>query len=135
MQAYKHKTSIQLRFKDIDALGHVNNANHVTFLELARVYYFDEVVGPVNWSETGVILASISVSYKKIIGLKDQVFVHTRCSKIGNKSMTLDYMITNDNEEIFAMASSVLVAYNYRENKTVEVPDEWREKLMRYDSI
>ena len=45
MEGFKHKTSIQLRFKDVDMMGHVNNANHFTYLELARVKYFNEVAG------------------------------------------------------------------------------------------
>ena len=45
MNPYKQKTPIQIRFKDIDRLGHVNNANHVTYFELARVDYFNALAG------------------------------------------------------------------------------------------
>ena len=41
---FKHKTLIQIRFKDVDMMGHVNNANHLTYFELARVHYFDEII-------------------------------------------------------------------------------------------
>ena len=58
MEGFRHQTNIQLRFKDIDALGHVNNANHFTYFEVARVRYFDEVVKEaVEWSRQGIILA------------------------------------------------------------------------------
>ena len=40
---FKHKTDIQIRFKDIDQLGHVNNANHLTYFETSRVKYFNDI--------------------------------------------------------------------------------------------
>ena len=57
---FKHKTRIQIRFKDIDKLGHVNNANHITYLELARVNYLNDVFKQlIDWSKEGIILARI----------------------------------------------------------------------------
>jgi acyl-CoA thioester hydrolase len=62
----KHKTPVQLRFKDVDALGHVNNANHLSFFELARIHFFDEVIGEeIDWNTTGMILARATVDYKQ----------------------------------------------------------------------
>ena len=132
---FKHRTLIQIRFKDIDTLGHVNNANHITYLELARIHYFKEVIGEIDWSANGLILASININYKKIIHLEDVVFVHTRCNVIGNKSFNLEYIIADNHSTIFATASSVLVSYSYKEDKTIEIPAEWKDKLTKYDGI
>ena len=58
MNPYKHKTPIQIRFKDIDKLGHVNNANHITYFELARVDYFEALATEnikIDWINEGVI--------------------------------------------------------------------------------
>src|ERR1051326_6608227 len=97
MEGFKHKTPIQIRFKDIDLLGHVNNANHLTYIEFARVKYFDAVAGEeINWNENGIILAKASVDYKLPILLKDKVFVYTKCSRIGNKSFDLSYLIVKE---------------------------------------
>ena len=94
MTNYKHKTPIQIRFKDIDALNHVNNANHITYFELARVKYFDDVVNEeVNWSEQGIILAKITVDYKAPVYFKDKLFVYTKCIRLGNKSFDLAYSL------------------------------------------
>jgi acyl-CoA thioesterase FadM len=40
LETYIHKLKIQILFKDIDKQGHVNNANHITYFETARVDYF-----------------------------------------------------------------------------------------------
>src|SRR5437868_6045177 len=97
MNGFKHKTPVQIRFKDIDALNHVNNANHVTYFELARVKYFDDVVGePVNWSEQGIILAKITVDYKMPVYFKDEITVYTKCIRLGTKSFDLEYALVKN---------------------------------------
>jgi acyl-CoA thioester hydrolase len=138
MQHYKHKTPIQLRFKDIDKMGHVNNANHLTYIELARVKYFEDVVGvDGNWSDLqGLILAHVSIDYKRPIFLHDNVFVYTRCSKLGRKSMELSWVIINEKdglEETLAQGIAVIVCYDYSTNQTIEVPQEQRRKIEIYE--
>jgi acyl-CoA thioester hydrolase len=139
MSPYKHKTPIQLRFKDGDVMGHVNNANHLTYIELARVKYFEEVVGfDSNWSQQqGIILARVEIDYKQPLFLRDNVFVYTRCSKIGKKSIELSWVIVRDNslqEEIVAQGIAVLVCYDYGENKTIEVPEIQRKKIEQFEA-
>ncbi|MGZ4155828.1 MAG: acyl-CoA thioesterase, partial [Bacteroidia bacterium] len=88
----KHKTPIQIRFKDIDKLGHVNNANHITYFELARVDYFDALASDnikIDWVNEGVILAKIEMEYKQPILLEDKVFVYTWVSRMGSKSFDM----------------------------------------------
>jgi len=138
MQPFKHKTPIQLRFKDGDVMGHVNNANHLTYIELARIKYFEDVVGSdASWSQQqGIILAHISIDYKQPLYIRDQVFVYTRCSKLGKKSIELSWVIVREKsstEEIIAQGIAVLVCYDYTENKTIEVPREQRTKIELFE--
>jgi acyl-CoA thioester hydrolase len=140
MHPFKHKTPIQLRFKDGDIMGHVNNANHLTYIELARIKYFEEVVGSdANWSQQqGIILAHVSIDYKQPLFIRDNVFVYTRCSKLGKKSIELSWVIVREKasgEEIIAQGVVVLVCYDYTESKTVEVPLIQKEKIMNYEGI
>jgi acyl-CoA thioester hydrolase len=138
MQPFKHKTPIQLRFKDADIMGHVNNANHLTYIELARIKYFEDVVGvDTNWSQQqGIILAHISIDYKNPLFLRDQVFVYTRCSKIGTKSIELSWVIIREKsteKEIIAQGKAVLVCYDYAVHKAVEVPEEQKKKILAFE--
>jgi acyl-CoA thioester hydrolase len=135
MQNFKHKTSIQIRFKDIDLMGHVNNADFLTYIELARVKYFDDVVGEkVNWSKQGIILAKITIDYKMPIYFKDKIFIYTKCSRIGNKSFDLSYSVVkeeNGREILTAEATTVLVCYDYERRTSIAIPDEWKKKLQK----
>ena len=139
MATFRHYTSIQIRFKDIDALGHVNNANHLTYFELARIRYFNEAVGEnINWSKKGIILASAALSYHSPVQLSDDVVVGTRCSKLGDKSFVLEYEMTSKTagqERLLAAGSTVMVCYDYEKAKSIAMPEEWRAKLKDYDKL
>jgi acyl-CoA thioester hydrolase len=138
MQHFNHKVPIQLRFKDVDRMGHVNNANYLTYIELARVKYFEDVVGTdKKWSQqVGIILARIEIDYKAPVFLHDTIFVYTRCSRIGTKSLTLDWVIVREKmkeEEIVAQGVAVLVYYDYQEDITIAVPEDHRKKIDTYE--
>ena len=135
MKPFKHKTPIQIRFKDIDMMGHVNNANYITYFELARVMYFDALKDEgvrIDWVNEGVILAKIEMEYKQPMLLTDQVFVTTWVSRIGSKSfdMTCSIVRVVDGVEIeAAVGLAVIVCFNYKTNETIAIPELWRRKM------
>lgn len=133
----KHITPIQIRFKDTDKMGHVNNANHFTYLELARMKYFDDVIKTkIDWVKTGVILAKIVIDYKQPIFLEDKVIVKSKTTRVGTKSFDIGHQIirvVNGEEIIAAEGLSVIVCFNYEENKTINVPDEWIKKTETFE--
>lgn len=136
MNPYKHKTPIQIRFKDIDKLGHVNNANHVTYFELARVDYFNALAKEnikIDWINEGVILAKIEMEYKMPILLEDKVFVYTWVSKMGTKSFDMSCSIVkleNGAEVELAKGLAVIVCFNYKTNQTIVVPERWKTVMI-----
>lgn len=133
---FKHKTPIQIRFKDIDKLGHVNNANHVTYFELARVDYFNAFAGDtikIDWENEGVILAKIEMEYKQPILLDDKIFVYTWVSKMGTKSFDMSCSIVkevNGIEHELAKGLAIIVCFNYKTNQTILIPEVWRAKMI-----
>lgn len=140
MTSFKHKTPVQVRFKDYDGMGHINNANHLTYIELARLKYFEHVIGPgSDWvRQRALILARVEIDYTAPILLGDQIAVFTRCSAIGKKSFELSWQIAEDNKEtprIFAKGKAVLVCYDYEKETTVEVPAENRRKLQDFEGL
>jgi acyl-CoA thioester hydrolase len=136
MTPYKHKTQIQIRFKDVDRLGHVNNANHITYFELARVEYFNALMGDdvkIDWESESLILAKMEMEYKQPILLEDKLFVYTWVSRIGTKSFDMSCTIArviNGVEVEAAKGLAVIVCFNYKTNQTILVPEEWKRKMM-----
>jgi len=136
MTALKQKTQVQIRFKDIDMMGHVNNANFITYFELARLTYFDklsEVGVKIDWVNEGVILAKIEMEYKQPILLEDKVFVYTWVSRMGSKSFDMScsiVRIVNGEEVEAAKGLAVIVCFNYKTNQTIAIPELWKAKMV-----
>lgn len=132
----KHKTPIQIRFKDVDKLGHVNNANHITYFEFARVDYFNALAGgkfKIDWVKESLILAKVEMEYKRPILLEDKVYVYTWVSDIGNKSFTMDCSIvvdTPDGELTAALGKAVIVCFNYETQQSIPVPELWKNRMI-----
>jgi acyl-CoA thioester hydrolase len=136
MNNFRQKTPIQIRFKDIDKLGHVNNANHITYFELARVDYFDAISSEgvkIDWVNEGVILAKVEMEYKQPILLEDKLFVYTWVSRMGSKSFDMACSIVrvvNGTEMEAAKGLAVIVCFNYAKNESIPIPELWRAKML-----
>jgi acyl-CoA thioester hydrolase len=89
---YKYKTPIPIRFSDIDAVGHVNNAIYLTYFEIARLNYWKEII---NWNlrENGVIVGRSEVNYLKPITLDDEIVCYVRTTRIGNSSFDMMHLL------------------------------------------
>lgn len=136
MIPFKQKTPIQIRFKDIDKLGHVNHANHITYFELARMDYFEAFAGneiKIDWENEGVILAKVEMEYKHPILLEDKVLAYTWVSRLGSKSFDMACSIVrfqNNTETEVAKGFATLVCFNYKTQESISVPEKWKVKMM-----
>jgi acyl-CoA thioester hydrolase len=137
LNLFKHKTHIEIRFVDIDAFSHVNNANYLTYLEIARVKYFDEIADwKYDWSKQGIILAKAEIDFIIPIRFTDEIAVYTRCSRLGTKSFDLEYRIVRmleDKEQLMADGVTVMVAFDYTTQKSIEIPGEWKEAIKKFE--
>ena len=117
-----------VRFRDCDAMGHVNNAVYLTYLEEARFAHWraleKEAVVP------GVILARVEVDYRKPAKFGDRLEIRIDLERIGTTSLTYLYAIENQDGERIADARSVLVSYDYAAGKPMAVPEEIRWRIL-----
>ncbi|MFT4679414.1 MAG: acyl-CoA thioester hydrolase [Flavobacteriales bacterium] len=129
----KSVCEIEVRFRDIDALGHVNNAVYFSYFEQARIKFFADHLGQWNWKEYGLLLAHSEIDYLAPLYLNDKVTVETWCAHLGKKSLNFVYEVFTHNEGALvkvAKGMSVLVSFDYLEKRTIEIPVAWRAKLM-----
>lgn len=141
MSSFKHKVEIQVRFKDLDMMGHVNNANYFSYVEYARLKYFDHVIGEnTDWhSQKGLIMAHFDIDFRQAISYDDKIYVHTRCSRLGTKSFDLSWKITKNinnllTEETVAEGKAVIVCYDYVLKKAKEIPSNRRKLLEIFEN-
>ena len=136
---YNFAQPIEMRFVDIDALGHVNNANYLTYLEQGRIGYLNHVLGTeVKYEEKGIILAHVAIDFKIPAVFGDRIEVLTRCSRLGNKSFDLTCSIikrVGDEQIEVASAHTVLVCYDYQLQKSMALPQGWIERFKAFEDI
>jgi acyl-CoA thioester hydrolase len=118
----------QVRFRDLDPMGHVNNAVFLTYIEQARVTFLAEVGAATGLEDMNIIVARVEIDFKAPVRLGQEVEISVRATRFGTKSFDLDYELRVDGETV-AEAKSVQVAYDYRRREAVALPEDWREKL------
>ena len=131
MKGYHFKIQIPLRFSDIDAFGHVNNATYLTYFEIARSAYLEEII-EWDWKSLGIIIRKSVVEYIKPIMLTDKVFAYVRTSKIGNSSFELEYVLVkklNGIEEICTSGQTICVSFDYLNQKPAGIPEHQRQLM------
>lgn len=126
---------IQIRFTDLDVLGHVNNNVYLSYFEMARVHYFRELLGEDwNWRKHTIVLAKNEVEYLKPVLLTHTPEVAMFSEHIGTKSFTLSYEL-KVNGIIFAKGKSILVAFDGEKNQSIEIPVRMRQALEKITII
>jgi acyl-CoA thioester hydrolase len=118
----------QVRFRDLDPMGHVNNAVFLTYIEQARVAFFAEAGAATGLEDMTMIVARVEIDFKAPVRLGQEVEISVRASRFGTKSFDLDYQLNVDGQ-LVAAAKSVQVAYDYGRREPIPLPADWREKL------
>src|SRR5436309_2920115 len=124
----RHRTDIQVRFGDTDALGHVNNASFAAYVELGRLDFLQTRLGR---SVGSIILASLHLEYRRQVDFRDVVFVETWVGRLGASSITLQQIVYAKGERA-ADVQSVVVHFDYATNSTRALTDEIRDALAPY---
>ena len=116
-------------------------------------YYFDVIIKAHNddrlqraaadllgdlydWSKQGIILARAEINYVKPVLFRDEMILWTRCSRIGNKSFDMEYRIVRTNsgeEELLADGKTIMVAFDYEKNLSIQIPQAWKDILLNYE--
>ena len=134
---YKHKISIPVRFMDIDALQHVNNARYLNFLEEARIAYSQDLLGIFNSiKELNVLVARIEIDFMRPILYGQKMTIYTRIDKMGTKSFVFDCAITaNDGKQEFiaAKAKQVMVMFDVKAGKSIGISQEMKEEIYKIE--
>jgi acyl-CoA thioester hydrolase len=123
---YVHRE--QVRFRDIDGLGHVNNAVFLTYMEQARAALLLEHARVTSLEALRMILARVEIDFRSPVGYGEAVDVDVRPGRVGTKSFDLEYTL-RVGERVVAEATSVQVAFDYETGETIAVPDAWRKLL------
>jgi len=121
---------IQVRFADLDTMGHVNNAIYLSYFEMARVHYFKELLGTQwNWHKAGVLMVRNEIDYIVPVLLTNEPEIHVFLEELGTKSIRLGYEL-KVGEVLCTKGSSVMVTFDSTIGRTIPVPEEMRNALL-----
>ncbi len=134
---FKTTLPIQIRFNDVDALGHVNNNIYFSFFDLGKINYFEKIkASRFNWVDVTIVVARIETDFYSPVYYKETIVVDTKIARLGNKSGTFIQQIRNvKTNEIKCRCTSTFVAYDRDIQGSMSIPDIWREAIEEYEDL
>jgi acyl-CoA thioester hydrolase len=124
---------IEVRFRDCDPIGHVNNAVYLTYLELARFAYWKAAdIGRLA-GEVSYIIARVEIDFRASAKTGDMLDVGIAIRGLGRTSFTMEYEIRDQDGRLVANASSVQVTYDYGAGNAVPLPDNVRARIAEFE--
>ncbi len=131
---FPYEIKIEVAFRDIDAMGHVNNAVFFAYFETARMKYVMDVFEPGDPNEFDLldmplILVEATCSYKSPALLGETLQVGVGLSRFGTKSFDLVYRILGEDGRLVAFGQTVQVMYDYGTRSAYAIPDEIRKQV------
>lgn len=134
-KSFNHRHNIQLRFNDVDILGHVNNTVYFSFYDTGKAYYFNAVRrGKMEWKKVETVIANVNCAYISSIVFGQKIDVLTRCEEIGEKSFKLLQMLVDrETGEVKSICETIMVAIDTQTQQAVRLPDDWRHDFQLFE--
>ena len=135
--AFRFAAPITIRFRDLDAVGHVNNAVYFTYMEMARVEYFKQVgLLTDDFPSPFFIIAEANCQFKVPILMSTGLRIGVRVSRLGNSSFDMAYEFVDEaTGQVLAVGRTVQVMFDYAVRRVVPLPDRWRQALTAFEAL
>ena len=132
---FHHSIPVQIRFNDIDMLGHVNNTVYFSFFDLGKARYFEEVKkGHFDLSHIDIVVANINVNFLAPITFYENVEVKTQVVSIGKSSFKMRQIIQNsDSGEVKCECTTIMVAFDTKKQCADTLKSDWIDLLCNYE--
>jgi acyl-CoA thioester hydrolase len=130
-----HTTPIQIRFNDVDVVGHVNNSVYQNYFDAARMRYFEKVFGyRLDWHDQLLVLVKIEIEYLKPVDMYDNIQVLTKVHHLGNKSLQMIQHLTGEEtSDIRCTNKAVLSGFDYKNNTAILLLQQWRDAIQTFE--
>ncbi len=125
---------IEPRFRDTDAMGHLNNAVYVTYFEVARAAYWRAMTKDANYQRVPFILAHTTIDFRSPAFVHEKLEVGIRIARLGTKSFECVYRIEEkDSRRLVCEGRSVQVIFDYEKNESYPMPDGLRTAVRAFE--
>lgn len=125
-----HEYPIDARWGEMDALGHINNAEYLRYFETARVTWFASMGYDIMADPQGPVILKLNTTYHLPVVYPCQLKVVSRVTKVGNSSFVVNQQIVGlDDETLYTEAETICVWMDRASNKPTAAPDFVRQLL------
>src|SRR3954452_20159574 len=131
-QSFPYKVVIEVAFRDLDALGHVNNAIYLSYMETARIKFLVDLLTVTSLHDLPVIMAEATCTYKAPAFFGEQLTVGVGVSRFGSKSFDMTYRIDAGDGRLIALGRTVQVMYDYAAAQTIVMPETFMAKILAF---
>ncbi|MCC8553916.1 acyl-CoA thioesterase [Xanthomonas hortorum pv. gardneri] len=132
MMSEEHKVlariPISVRWRDMDSMGHVNNAKYISYLEEARVRWMLGVEGVSMTDRIAPVVAATNVNYKRPLVWPNDILVELFVERLGSSSITIGHRILDQKDEgvLYSDGNVVVVWIDTQTGKSASLPDAVR---------
>jgi acyl-CoA thioester hydrolase len=134
MPEFRVHADIEVRFRDLDAMGHVNNAVYLTYLEVARQAYWQQLEVEVRYDRVPFVVAHAAVDFRSALVMGETVRVFLRTTWVGKRSFGMEYALCErESGRLAAEANTVLVTYDWEARRAMPVPGWLQGGLARIE--
>lgn len=130
---FKHIVPLQIRFNDVDVLGHVNNTVYMAFYDTGKARLFRDALNEdIDWSKVETVVANIDCAFVAPIFYGENIAVYSRFETISCRSFkVLQVIAVPETGQIKSACETVMVCFDRETQKVAEMPERWRNAIER----
>ena len=133
--AFRHRQPVQIRFNDIDMLGHLNNGVYLSFMDLGKARYFNDVLpGGADWKRINVVVVNINCDFFAPTYFHEPIEVLTAVVSISEKSFKMEQRVINSKTgEVKCIGHTVMAGFDLSTKQSAPIDMAWVEALTAYE--
>ncbi|MBD5200049.1 MAG: acyl-CoA thioesterase [Bacteroides sp.] len=137
IRPFYHSYPLQMRFNDIDMVGHLNNSIYLSFLDLGKIHYFKAVMGnQVSWEHIPVVVVNININFYSPTYLEEEIEVVTAVYAISEHSFKMEQRIINrQTGDIKCVANTVMAGFDPKTAKGAPIDPVWANAIKEFEGL
>lgn len=131
---FRHHVPLQVRFNDIDAIGHVNNSVYFCFADLGKFRYMEDVLGKMDPGKVRAVIVNVGCDFFAPTKLDEPVEIVTAVESVGQRSIhVVQRVINSQTLETKCLIRTVLAGWDPSTGLSEPIPPEWLELMERFE--
>lgn len=132
---FNHQEHVQIRFNDVDVIGHVNNAVILTYFDLGKVKYFEALDSQgLGHGDMELVIVNVNVDFKIPVFMGDSILVKTKIYEVGHKSVKIvQELFDEKTQRVKSVCRTIMCGFDPKTNTSLPISDEWRTLIKSYE--